>query len=62
MPKINVKKPFAMAEDGINVIQYGTGEHEVSEYTAEVAIREKWATPAKQSPQTKDMKSAPENK
>ncbi len=38
--KIIFDKPWAYAKDGVNVVHYSTGEHEVDETTAAQAIRE----------------------
>ena len=41
--KIKIIHPFKFAEDGITVVSYACGVHDVSEHVAAVAIREGWA-------------------
>ncbi len=43
--KIKVIKPFAYAYEGIQIVNYAPGKHEVSARCAEVAISEGWAKP-----------------
>lgn len=48
MPKIEVIKDFAFAEQGIYVTEYAKGDVvDVSDECAECAIREKWAKASK---------------
>jgi len=46
--KIEVKKPFDFAREGIFVEHYAAGIHDVSERCAEVALGEGWAAAADQ--------------
>ena len=46
--KIKVIKPFKFAEDGVNVVTFEKGTHEVSKHVANIAINEGWAKKARQ--------------
>ncbi|MGM0423067.1 MAG: hypothetical protein ACQEQL_08240 [Pseudomonadota bacterium] len=41
--KIKVLTPFRFAEDGVTVIHYGKGEHDVSPHVCDVAVQQGWA-------------------
>ncbi len=45
MIKIKVIKPFSYAYDGIRVVSYAPGVHEVSKSCAKLALDEGWAKP-----------------
>jgi hypothetical protein len=52
MPVIVVKTPFRIAEDGNHVVDYVTGEHEVPERTAVVAVEHLQVATLKTKPKT----------
>lgn len=63
---IEVVETFKFAHRGCDVVEYEKGAVvEVEAECAEIALREKWAKPAKAqktAPENKDAGAAPENK
>lgn len=56
MVMIKVTKPFKFAIDGVRVVNYDKGEHEVNKECAEVACKEGWAKMMKPAKSGKDKK------
>jgi len=62
MIKIRVMKPFSFAYQGIRLVHYAPGLHEVSARCAEVALAEGWAKPAPKTGKAKKTKTTKKGK